>query len=723
MIDSVTPETQHDINLPKNDDPPIVPNPAIPVTKPILENNTNVQSSRRVIDTPKPRRFKILLIILLVLLILISLSAGLYYFLNKNKQSISIQPNSRLISSQEWRTVIASAHESFTSQNLGPLLEIAIQKNSQPATDVKSYYENVNDTLGVKPQEETAKTTINTSSKLKVQFGLKVSGEKSNSTGGTTEFSGSLAYLMLVDDQSKQSQSDLILNGSFGNLMLNDSDMDALHISIINPSETKSLINLEASDFLLVFLNPDKNQESGGVINVDTDKIYPYFGNYVELNNKAPIETSATNTNISEIDVGALRSAFTDTIGNFNSYLVSDQNLQLTSGPSGLGLIMVNISKVKLGLAISGYFDKVGKFSQQNKDKFLKLCPDGSEDCLHQAGYLSDTDVQNAKAGIVLFLSIFDFDKTGIIVDQNTLEFKGMAVNLRQTVNSVAGKSLPFSNLAMSFSFYTVTPDEKEMVFQPATLIKPDVVPSAISNGTADETNSLYTDNRAYIRALNKGLWEAITSSGSTYCNLYWNPKFCIHRPSDWNISDPESKDGGIDMSYPYGYSNPDRPNIRINILRPGNLQGYNLNTEKDSNGKTPNYRNITTSQGLQLALVSSGESDDYWHGDVCLYSQGMCNNMLPFGMISVSAKGMQFDEIFGKIEPWLKTLTVETEIKPEWTETVTTSLSPEDYPEKKQSVEILPTQVLINDVFNRHKYVGGWEGRYQSRQSLYLYN
>ena len=415
MIGSVTPETRHDINLPKNDERLILSNPAIPVKKPILKDNTNIQSSRRGIDTPKPRRFKILLIILILLLILISLC-----FLNKNKQSVSIQPNSRLISSQEWQTVIASAHKSFTSQNLGPLLEIAIQKNSHPATDVKSYYENVNDALGVKSQEETTKTTTNTSSKLKVQFGLKVSGEKSNSTGGATKFSGSLAYLMLVDDQSKQSQSDLILNGSFGNLVLNDSDMDALHISIINPSETKSLINLEASDFLLVFLNPDKNQESGAVINVDTNKIYPYFGNYVELNNKTPIETSSTNTNISDIDIDALKSAFTETIGNFNSYLVSDQNLRLTSGPSGLGLIMVNISKVKLGLAISGYFDKVGKFSQQNKDKFLKLCPDGSEDCLHQAGYLSDIDVKNAKAGIVLFLSIFDFDKTGIIVDQNT---------------------------------------------------------------------------------------------------------------------------------------------------------------------------------------------------------------------------------------------------------------------------------------------------------------
>ncbi len=698
------------VDNPEVQNAPPVSSPTVPLSETItnLPPISNTQNENRLstpisevqnspLSTSNPRKIKISVIVLIFILA-IGVALGLYYFLRVKKQDNSVESQSRPLSSSEWQIITASAQQSFVPQKIEPLLSMASQKIAPSTDEVSSFYKSVDSLLDVKPQENTAKVAT-VSSKLKVQFGLKINGQIIDSSGNANDLNGSVSYLMLLDSNSKQSQTDLIVNGSLGRLVLNDSDMDTLHVSTINANDGRSLVNIDASDYLLVFLNPDKGQGNSGVISVDTNKIYPYFGNYVELTSQTPTSNLGTVAVQNEIDTSYITSAFANTIGNIESYVVQDNNRQLSTVQSGLGMIEVKIDKTKFASEVSNYINKIGEFSQQNKSKFLEICPTEDEYCMNQAGYVSADDIQNTEASITAFISIFDFDKTAILVDPNTLEFKGIVADMKQTNNIVDKINFPFSNMTLSFSFYTVTPNEKEVIFQPLSSIKPDLVPSAESSGTADMGNTLYASNRAYMRALDKGIWEAISTSGDKFCNLNWNPKFCLKNLPDWNIY--YFGDNQISMHYPYpSGDDANQSNIQIDIDKPydnpedlKNLEIWKCDIDRDSTGNKPDFKSIVTEQGIQLALVSYGFSGGYWDGDVCLNSNGVYKHLLPFGTVNIMAKNMQIDEVYSKIEPWLKTLTIDTEIKPEWTELAPPKAAVMPFPEKKQSVEISQMQ------------------------------
>lgn len=617
------------------------------------------QENNQFLDNPpQPRKRRLLWVIIIGLVLLLAGGYVFYrFFFNPSKNKAD--GNARILSAKEWEVVIASAGEEFSVDSVTQIASATKLENPLAKESVEAVYAQVGEVL-----------TIKTDQQEKMQFGLRLEGVSKNEEGGNDQIDLLISYLGLQDFTSGQVQSDLIVNGTWGNLILNDGSMDALHISTINLDKGSALVNIEASDYLLVLLdriaNPEKERQPG-IIYVDTEDIYPYFGNYV----KVPQET---------VEPEFEKAAFMETIGDFGKYIDSSEEKQLTTGPSGLGLIMVKIDKSNFIQAIEDYGKKISTY------------------------YSTKEEIESSMNLLKLASKLYDIGKAGIIVEPETLSFRGFAMEIdKNNIGKISGAVEPLLDITkISFSFYSSKLANPEQIFSPASFITAEEKPKDTNYGTAEQGNHLFMENKAYMRALKVDLWQAIVAHGSDYCNIWWEPKLCFQAPEDWNIYEPEIAAQNITFSYPLGNYAVDKPHLSMKIFPPSYEYESDCVYEESLGGIStvyPEFKEIVTKQGMHLRVSSEGTKNNEFIGKVCMANKQTYTTRLPFaGGIEIYGKDVEFKEAADLMGAVLESIEVQGEIDPLWLAVPSSPLDPQEYPERKQTIKYEPTTMIIDD-------------------------
>lgn len=702
---------------------------AINQNQEIISNNFQSLSSDKIptknIKFFSKKKLIITIFIILALLITFFISRLLLNGIKNKSESVSTNPNIIKLSSTEWKNVLVSAKKEMSINSITQVLSSSKLNNPLKEKTVGGVYSEVGNNFNLDTQPEDKNTQqsnvkgvstevvdsanltsqeINYKQK-KLHFGLKFEGMAKNDKGGNDEVNISVSYIGLQNLESNQSQSDLLVNGKWGDLILEDDGINPLHISTINLDKNKIAVNIEASDYLLVFLdrifNPDKQRDENTIL-VDTNKIYPYLGNYVVVENENLISDEKIKNLI--IKANTFKdTAFSETIGSFNNYIDDSTDKQLTKSSSTLGIVTVEINKNKFQETLNDYLNKIKKYYAENSEEYKQFCKDKTEECLTNLGYLSE---ENINEGTNLLKNLFiqySLDKSGIIIDTTDFSFKGFALEINKNDKSLNPEQL-LNIQKISFSFYLNKLENSNELFKPATTLTTNDLPKGSQYGSADEGNNLYTENKSYMRSLQVDLWQAVTSKSDQFCNIWWEPKFCLQDTNKWLIFNPNPKDyDQISLYYNLGSEVVDKPELSLKIHPVGGLEIMNCYYDEEKYGKDliyPEYKDIVTDQGFKLRISSYGTKDGMFIGKVCMINGNNYTTELPFsGGIDIFGKNVSFNDSVEYFSDILKTIKIDGDIDPSW---LNASLpDPKDYPERKQLIKYDGIQVTINNTLS----------------------
>ncbi len=592
----------------------------------------------------------------------------------------------RVLSSSEWSAVQQSMKDSDTLLAAIPKTATLTEKVSAPTT-IATAYQQVDQTL--QPSSLVPQTESSVAQPYRAHLGYTIKGLFQSTDAGEEPVDLTVSTLA-ISNQGKR-QVDMIMNGSWGKLKLYESGMNALHISAISENEDTALVNIEVSDYLAVLLHRLQNpstSSSSGVINFDTDEIYPYFGKYVSVPVVDDQPTKAPTQLDKEIADG-VNVAYAETIGSIDAYLVPNSKQALTSGPTDeLGIVLVDIDKNKLLSTLGMFVDKVSNLSEQHKSEFEQLCQGKSRHCLARTDYFSATQAGMLKASLGELFNMITIEKTGLIVDAKTMAVRGIAADITHN------KSALFSQLQLSFSYYSTNEVEVTPIFTPEFVTKIGDSASQISSIGADKNNKLYKDNQAYIRGLSGGIWQAIAAKGGEYCNQQHQPAFCMTEQSDWNIYESDTS-ADVTFSYPLEHKLAE-PNASVQLNSPKDPYSENCVYEKvPGTYDLPYdyYKDITTPQGVHLRLSLRKGSNDELSGFVCVPGTGGYSTKTPYaGEIRLFSSHMSSDATLETISTLLRDISVKGDLGDNWKMTEPLIINQADYPERKQIIQISPT-------------------------------
>ncbi|MFH0942950.1 MAG: hypothetical protein V1810_02130 [Candidatus Beckwithbacteria bacterium] len=666
------------------------------------------QENNQYLDNlPQIRKRRLIWVIIFVCLVLLLVGGFACYRFFFNPSKNEADGNARALSTKEWEVVIASASEEFSIDSVTQIASATKLENPLAKESVESAYAQVGETFNAAPSIQQIVKEEKIEKQGKMQFGLRVEGLSKNEKGENDQVDLSISYLGLQDFPSGRAQSDLIVNGKWGNLTLNDGSMDALHISTINIDNSSALVNIEASDYLLVLLdrisNPEKERQPG-IISVDTEDIYPYFGNYVKVQQEVVepdlnIRKILDETNLFE------KSTFMETIGDFDKYIDSSEEKKLTTGPSGLGLIMVKMDKNKFIQTVEDYGKKISTYYSENTEQYKQACEGRGETCLKDIGYLTKEEIEGGMSLLKLFSKLYDIGKAGMIVEPETLSFRGFSMEINKNkLGNISGAVQQLLDITkISFSFYSSKLESQEKIFSPANFIMAEEKPKEINYGVAEQGNDLFAENKAYMRALKVDLWQAIMAYGGDYCNVWWEPKFCFQAPEDWNIYDPETTvHQYISLFYPLGNYASDKPHLSMQIFPPNYEYEDDCVYEETSGGNLiiyPDFKEITTGQGMHFRISSGGTKNNEFIGKVCMANRQGYTTRLPFaGAIEIYSKDIEFNEAADRFGSILESIEMQGEMDPLWLVTPSLPPDPQEYPERKQTIKYEPTRMIVDD-------------------------
>lgn len=660
---------------------------------------------------------KKLLIIILIILVLPTIYIVSNFLLHKTKtkqedKSLTIG-NTKKLSPEEWNTILSSAKKELSINNLSQVLSPSKLENPLTQKSVSGVYSKVGNNFNLDPsvhigsvKGDSTENTISVEPKIndfkqnKLHFSLKLEGSSKNDNGDKEDVNFLVSYLGLQNLESDQAQSDLIINGKWGKLVLEDDGINPLHISTINLDKNKIAVNIETSDYVLVFLdrilNREKQREEGN-ISVDTYQIYPYFGNYVNINN----ENSSLNNNMINLIAVAnsfKETAFIETIGSIDKYVKEGTNSELTSS-SDLGLVMVEIDQQKFKDTLKDYLSKIEQYYSSNSDKYKQLCQNQTE-CLNKLGYMSEENINNTEIILEYVFNQYSIDKSGLIIDPKDLSFKGFALDISKKDGvDITNQLLDIQKI--SFSFYLKKLENPNKLFTPDKIITTDALPTDSQYGKSEQGNTLYTENKSFMRSFKTDLWQAIISVKSDqFCNIWWKPGFCFQDTNKWLIFNPDPKTyDRISMYYNLGSKETSEPELSIKI-EPTN---YDIISEcyydKTKDGEAlaySEYKDIVTNQGLRLR-ISSYNNKDGFTGDICMLNGESYTTKLPFsGRIEIYGKNTTFDKSVDYFSDVLKTIKIDDDVNLNQYQSAPSN--PDIYPEKEQSIKSDGLFVSINN-------------------------
>ncbi len=628
------------------------------------------------------KKHKILLILISVsILILVPVSVFLstLFFHSKEKTTETkeethlLSPEDielRTLSSSEWDTVLVSAKEKLSTEVLGQMSSYSNFENPLDEETSDSFNQKISSNFAVKTLPTSQEDSY---TQEKIHLGLELEGLVVNDNLEEMESTLLLSYFGINDFETNRTQSDLIVSGSLGdmNFQATTIDIDALHISIINPNQQTSLVKIDSSDGFLVFLDrnmhPEKEKSNGEII-VETRDIYSYFGNYVEIEQEINELTSEAQLIRNDTTV-FLESTFMETIADIDTYIVSSEEKSLQTGFSEFGIITISIDQDKFIEVLGNYISHIKEYFDEKKTEYTQVCGE-NEDCLESTGYMTPEQIETNFETLTLMSESYTITKAGIIVDKEDLEFKGLIIETEKNpgLPFIVESLLDISKV--SFSFYLDKLKDKVNIFEPSKIytLEEDLPDFYYSN--VDEGNNLYTENKSYMRSLGINLWEAILEHTSSFCNIWWEPGFCFPYPKGWTVSAPSaegslSEYSSIVLHYPSDSSSEDQE-ISIFIYPTSytyqNICSYEENTSVLTEFYSE-FKDIVTNQGTKLRISSTGVDNDNneFVGEICIENEDEYSTKLPFaGRIEIYGNEIGFDEAASHIEEVLETIEVE---------------------------------------------------------------
>lgn len=567
-----------------------------------------------------------------------------------------IQQTTRPVTDADWSTVLSTGQTNTTIQALTPQFEMVLPDGDAqvPIFIQESRQENDQNLWQYQPY-----------ALQRSHLAFQVSGTMSGSSGETFPVELTLAKLTLVDPATKQAQTDLLVDGQWDHLILNESDTDAVHLSVLTQADQSSFLNFSLSDNALIWidrlLHPDKVNQNA-VIAVDGQKIYPYLDQYIQL----PAEENSDTALQGEL-LAAQQAASSETIGQLSNYVQKVPEATLISNNTDIGLIFVTVDQDKLLKAYQTYWQKMSNFYQEHQAAYQALCQD-KQSCWQRNGYLADQQLEQLQAALPVLLQAFTIEKTAVIVDAKTLAYRGLAAELQQKSNNFSLLKLPLQNATLTLSTYQLPQDTVQLFQPPLNAV-------LAAGASVDDGNELYALNRAYIKNLRQSVWAALLANSQQFCTQTWHPNFCIQQPSDFTAQDYGSS---LSFVYPKNFVL-DQPALYVNVSPLSQTDQLDCSFSETGDGVYyRQYQDFTTQAGLTLRIAYNQTTAQQVDGVLCMANQTGYSTRLPFAsLVSFSATQLPTETILTQLQNLWQSVTIEGQQQPTPLPSVQTTISP----------------------------------------------
>ncbi len=610
----------------------------------------------------KKSLFKKFLIIFLLINLLLVVAFLFYYFLILKPRYLSLDSQEtplimdtqiKPLSLEEWTTVELSVKENLSLNSINQMLSPSQLSNPLENESPLSFYKNLEETYSLNSSKDSVDQTLGVQQK-KSHFSLKLGAKLEDDNKKEHDLDLSLSYLGLEDLSSQETQVDIIANLSLGDVVLQDDGMDALHVSIINSFDNKAAINIEASDYLIVLLDtlifPEKERIPGKIY-VDSKDIYPFFGNYVQIESDF-VELDENKDQLLNDFINFSENNFIDTFADLNKYVDTSKDILLLSDQSHLGVVLVTIDERLFLETVEEYFTNTKRYFESNQNRYEIICAGQNYECMYELGYQDKESLDASAELISMLFKFFRINRSGIVVAVDDLSFKGFYLDFVKRGMVLDMFNLPIDINHLAFSFYIDNLFEKQNIFSPKKIINFSDQPEFLGYAAMEQGNRLYSENKAFMRTLELDALKALLVEGGKFCNVWWSPEFCINELIDWEINASSLFDNTINMNYPFGsYSSDQQLSATI--------RSFDWEFEDDCFYDEEStfifnsyefYQDVIVDQNLHLRVSLNSDSEGGYFGRVCHLKEHGYSTRLPFaGEISLSAKGFTAEEALEK--------------------------------------------------------------------------
>ena len=491
------------------------------------------------------------------------------------------------------------------------------------------------------------------------------------------EFELKTAILNLVNSDKQQALTDLIVNGSIGNVQFDDETQDALHISLTQTGSNDSFLKINLSDYMLIFINriihPD--QPKGSQISVNTDDIWPFLGQYLHI--PRSFEAIRFGEDLPDTDKLKLESIrkevdvlFDQTLGKFSSYAEITESPSNTSGSSSI-IVKAIIDSNKLIEVLVNYFKGIRIIDTKYKSDFEIMCQNGEktkesiDDCLETLNTPPLTDDQ-IETGVASFISTLTFGPITTNIDSKDFSLLNFNTDITFTNSKFDSDSvwkfpIPLASFVIHFEIGEENIKDLKNIFKPINSIN---IASAGDNTKTfiDESFKEQSIQGEIYRENKNNLLNFAYVSNNSYCAGFLTKEYCIDAPEVWKqISSAQEKNNLLSLiKKSVDPNETENTTIMINqsanSLRPIECIYGEI---KNKYGVFINYKDIVTQDGLTLRLSEPVDIPDleYKYYSVCTVVNGKYFETTPYGNININPGPLNFDETVEMISPILNSL------------------------------------------------------------------
>jgi hypothetical protein len=667
-------------------------------TNNVVEPPVSTPTTDSIIEQKTSKRFPVKWIMIILLSIAVCSTGYFYYttFFKKHLATNSSATTGTPVSQKEWAMIADNVGQSTTLLQAIPRQFATAHASQDPAQSSQNSVESSYQSLQKIVQPKPLVATIASDTPHRTHFGFTFSGTYEEKNKDPESFAITTSMIQL--STSAQNQVDVIMNGSWNGLDLSDSGIDAVHTSIINTATQSTTINVEASDYSIVLLNRLKKPQQSTTskkIEINTDDIYPYFGEYVEIPSEALNQQFPKQATWKDEFMSEVLAAFKATVGNVDNYINQDSEKIKTDGPlSNLKIVVVDLNQDKFANTLNSFIDAYSQITIKHQADFKAECSNQSDSCLSNAGFLSQEDARITKLSTSALFKLVAIKKFGLFVDSDSYAVRGFIADISQKESLVSSViDLPIQKGEMSMSYYDID-DPSGEIFIPTDTKKPQDPPPAEIPTNSDKNNKIYQDNKAYIRGLNNGIWSAIMTSGAKFCNQWWQPSFCVNNPTEWRITEPNEFSNAIHFTFPsdskYGqpYIGVEIEKIDRQFTTSNECYYEEIPGEFHLGERYSFYKDLTTNQGLHLRISLNKQSDGNYIGAICMPTKKEYSKEIPIeATIAIHSESFDQDSIAEKVSTLLSSFEISTTVSEDMKlKTPDMSIS-SNFPERKHQI------------------------------------
>lgn len=625
------------------------------------DDNLDSLTPQENITIPSTKRRKHAAVLFAVFSFLL-INAVLIFKLYLNRKPVT----SKAVVSQDQKNKV---QQSFTNgyffkaiENFTTGIKLAPQQNKESKTGIKAFYQLINNYSG-SASIDKSNSVLGISEDNNPQnvshFKMRIRGLINNpETNINEKYDLFVSYMSVLDNLNNRSLADIIINGQIGDLNLGDRDQDAVHLSIVRPEPTASYLNLSMSEFTLVALNRiiKGPSENSSIIYVDSDDVYPYLDEFVQIKETEYEELKLENKveeyfkNFDDYKVQVYENNFKD----FSQFLTEEKTYEDMVDGEKVIRIDYKINKQELLKAFVKYIQAVEQYAQDHQNIYIQLCPEADNlkenDCWLNYGYPSEqmskqlTDLEKTS---VLWDNLVKIERISFLLDGESQQYIGF--DLTALVNN---STLEVTNKVIADQpHYTIAAPSNYYFFAGKTPKKSVAEQSPTDSLLNESVKNLFNVNRNFVLKVWDEDLSKLALQTSEYCQTLWKPEYCFQIGGDWSL-DQEKIDMVAQKYYEGKYILFNYPpefdlSLKAKRLSLGIINGGTLFEGKCEDDK---YQDITTADGitLRIAYREDGTSISV---DVCyLNPSGEATHISPYGKnITLFGQNMSVQEVIDK--------------------------------------------------------------------------